>query len=479
MALVKAAVTGNFDHGPKGMEVRNMDLLQALLGAFSIKDEIKNNPAVAAMINEAGGIQSFMREFGSEKWDDPALIQMAEKYKAAFEQMQGMKPRDVAVADNYKTKFDQLKTASQFGLDKTIDMVEFWGSTLGNFLKSIWGMTHVWPILKAIPGQCLHFYNASQVAKANPNSTAKVMAFVFAFLELMKFITTGGVMTGLAGKIATIFNHELGLKMLAGSYLTWGIVSLMAKHDHSEPHGETICDKLLGTEQEPESKSDGDDKKIMANIAAKMIAIVVAGLDPSQPIGLLNRQMAELGKKQSTNETTLHGLHNSAVAAFPNTTRRQHVVDEIKITRLEWIPYLGMKTLYLRGLAQNTENGHEYRPIILFKGVQYANPDEPDSLQFIASDGKQYFIEGLGADKNHVMVRCECKDFYWRFTHYDHLDRSLYGRNRRRYEGTTGIKANPSELPGMCKHLMAMAMAIQDAGLIIETKDTHEIQNCD
>lgn len=66
-----------------------------------------------------------------------------------------------------------------------------------------------------------------------------------------------------------------------------------------------------------------------------------------------------------------------------------------------------------------------------------------------------------------VVVVTRLKDFYWRFNYYDHIDHSLYGRKRKKYEGQGLWVANPKEMPGMCKHLMKMAMALRDAGLIV------------
>ena len=69
------------------------------------------------------------------------------------------------------------------------------------------------------------------------------------------------------------------------------------------------------------------------------------------------------------NETSLNGLYKSTVDAFPNTKMRQHATDPIVIRQLNWIPYVGMKTLFVKGLAQN--EGKEYNPTIVFKKVQY------------------------------------------------------------------------------------------------------------
>jgi hypothetical protein len=160
-------------------------------------------------------------------------------------------------------------------------------------------------------------------------------------------------------------------------------------------------------------------------------------------------------------EATLASLYDSAVQAFPRTLKRQHAVDPVRIVGLEWTPFLGLRTLLVRGRAVNERR--EYKPIVLFKGVNYL---EEGGVPLVASDGRLYHLNRLTYDGNEVLVRCSCPDFHWRFNWYDHLDQSLYGRRRGPYEAKTAVKANPLEMPGMCKHVMKMGMALRDSGLL-------------
>ncbi len=162
-------------------------------------------------------------------------------------------------------------------------------------------------------------------------------------------------------------------------------------------------------------------------------------------------------------ESSLEDLYQSAVEAFPRTTMRQHATHPIVITNLRWTPFLGMKTLFIKALAQN--EGREYSPIILFKKVNY-NSDE---VKITDSAGIEFSFGKLSLENTDIVLRCNCKDFYWRFNYYDHLDKSLYGRKRAKYE-SKGIKppANPLELPGICKHLMKTAHVLREAGIFQE-----------
>jgi hypothetical protein len=165
-------------------------------------------------------------------------------------------------------------------------------------------------------------------------------------------------------------------------------------------------------------------------------------------------------------ESTLVDLYNSAVAAFPKTRFRQHATQPIVIARLDWTPYLGLKTLFVKGLAQN--EGREYTPLILFKGVRYHQNEDRNGLVTLVIDDRQYLLEQLSMEGNEALVRCNCPDFKWRFNYFDHLDRSLYGVKRAKYEAKLRPgTANPLELPGMCKHLMKLSQALSDSGIIV------------
>lgn len=156
-------------------------------------------------------------------------------------------------------------------------------------------------------------------------------------------------------------------------------------------------------------------------------------------------------------ESSLADLFQSAVDAFPRTTKRQHATDPIRIIEVAWTPFLGLKTLFVKGTARS--EAKEYAPIVLFKNVKYGE----SGVRLQLEDGIVTFAP-LSEDTQ-VTVRCNCADFKWRFNFYDHVDRSLYGRVRKPYENQGGPPANPEEMPGMCKHLMKLWYALQDSGL--------------
>lgn len=166
-------------------------------------------------------------------------------------------------------------------------------------------------------------------------------------------------------------------------------------------------------------------------------------------------------------ESSLHDLKQNAILAFPNTTKRQHAIDEVEIVNLKYTPYLGVKTLYVKSLAQNITNGKEYNPVILFKGLDFQEQKNNNTIE-IKADGQNYLIQKLSLENTQVLLRCNCKDFFWRFHNEDHTDKSLQGPNRKKYEGQGLWVANPLKLPGMCKHLMALVNTLKESGIITD-----------
>ena len=164
-------------------------------------------------------------------------------------------------------------------------------------------------------------------------------------------------------------------------------------------------------------------------------------------------------------ESSLQELYQSAVDAFPSTQMRQHAVDPIVISSLQWVPFLGMKTLFVKGLAES--GGSEYSPVVVFKRVGYQDTSGPGVIPLAASDGQEYFLERLSAEQTDVLVRCNCDDFYWRFNYFNSTDKSLYSRKRKKYEALYNPgSANPQSMPGLCKHLMKMAGVLRESGVL-------------
>lgn len=163
------------------------------------------------------------------------------------------------------------------------------------------------------------------------------------------------------------------------------------------------------------------------------------------------------------NESSINDLYNSTVRAFPRTTKRQHATQPIVVEELNWMPFLGMKTLFVKSLVRN-EDRH-YTPIILFKNMAY----DGHGAKIKDENGKLVEFSPISVDNTNILIRCNCPDFSYRFNYYNHLDRSLYGPKRKKYESKGfGPPANPLELPGMCKHLIKMMQVMQEYRVFVD-----------
>lgn len=161
-------------------------------------------------------------------------------------------------------------------------------------------------------------------------------------------------------------------------------------------------------------------------------------------------------------ETSLNGLYSNILKAFPGTSKRQHAVDEVIIEGIRWVPFRGLGTLFVKGLARR--EGSKNECIILFKGVKYLGDG---GVGLNASNGERVFLEPLSMESTNVLVRCTCEDFHWRMKHFNKEDGSLYGRDRKKYEAKFSPgSSNPEELSGICKHLVKMAKVLRESSIL-------------
>ena len=163
---------------------------------------------------------------------------------------------------------------------------------------------------------------------------------------------------------------------------------------------------------------------------------------------------------------TYPGLERNIVWGFPQTKKRQHATDPIKITQIKIMPYQKSTKLLVEGTADS--DGKLYSPRILFMNVSFRKNKDPDSVTFTASDGQMYNVLPINIKTNDVKVRCNCLDFFYRFALWNYNNGSIYGRKPPLYrrKTTTYPPVNPLKVPGICKHLIKLVDAIQESGLL-------------
>lgn len=164
--------------------------------------------------------------------------------------------------------------------------------------------------------------------------------------------------------------------------------------------------------------------------------------------------------------STQQQLVTNIERVWPQTRKRQNATNEVNITKLEYIPYIGTKLLHVR--SQSVSNGHPYQQALQFVNVAFEDADTPENATFKATDGTDAHVQPIVLSNTNCKCRCNCMDFYYRFAAYNAQDRSLVGRAPKPYIRKTETRpsVNPDQVPGMCKHLLKLTETLRQNGLV-------------
>ncbi len=180
-------------------------------------------------------------------------------------------------------------------------------------------------------------------------------------------------------------------------------------------------------------------------------------------------------------EASVRSLWADATRAFPQTRRRQHVINRVSTREVKWQPFPRLKTLLATsrviGEQHTGQKRKLYRTNIMFRDVEFSAKARRGMLKITTRGSSPrtpkggVFFEKLSFDDS-VRVRCNCPDFRYRFNHETEAETpsALFGPkappytppNPERYRGP----ANPSGLPGVCKHIMNVGLALHKAGAV-------------
>jgi hypothetical protein len=94
--------------------------------------------------------------------------------------------------------------------------------------------------------------------------------------------------------------------------------------------------------------------------------------------------------------------------------------------------------------------------------------EQQNTVRIKATTGEEVTIVPINLRDNIVRVRCDCLDFYYRFAPWNFSNDDIYGPKPKPYVRKTNHypPANPSRSPGICKHVMKLAQACQEAGIV-------------
>lgn len=178
------------------------------------------------------------------------------------------------------------------------------------------------------------------------------------------------------------------------------------------------------------------------------------------------RILDQLNDLELFEQSTYTDLEQNVLNYIPVSKKRQNAVDPIRIVSMELLPFLGTKNLNVKTLASS--DGTNYSPTIIFNRVEFENEDLPENVTFKAKDGNEYHIKPLNLADHTVRVRCNCLDFHYRFAFYNAKDKSLIGSAPKPYQRKTNRgPVNPQQVPGVCKHLIAMTKALKHSGIVM------------
>jgi len=175
----------------------------------------------------------------------------------------------------------------------------------------------------------------------------------------------------------------------------------------------------------------------------------------------------QLDKFVLCEQSTFSDLEQNVLNFIPVSAKRQNAIDPVRIVKLELLPFIGTKNLNVIGLASS--DGTNYNTSIIFNNVEFSNENLPDNVTFTAKDGEEYNMNAIHLTAHTCRVRCNCLDFYYRFSYFNAKDKSLIGRAPKPYQKVQGSNrgpVNPKQVPGVCKHLLSLVKALNHAGIV-------------
>jgi hypothetical protein len=162
-----------------------------------------------------------------------------------------------------------------------------------------------------------------------------------------------------------------------------------------------------------------------------------------------------LGVDEELKETSTMNQLASSTKVFFDQGRQQRSV-RVQIPDVELIPSVADKIL----LAKATTRGQNetYESYIQISDVRYVEEGTAYAISFVAPDDATYWIIPARNANEDVKVSCNCLDFYWRFATWNYENGSLLGKPPPTYvKKTERAPVNPDRVPGVCKHLLALA----------------------
>ena len=167
-------------------------------------------------------------------------------------------------------------------------------------------------------------------------------------------------------------------------------------------------------------------------------------------------------------EATYADLENNTMKFTPPSKKRQNAIDPIRIVQMQLVAAPQSGTLEIQGVAQS-DSGNKYQSILFFNDVVFEEGDTPQNMSFTGADKQDYHIQPISLTTNNCKARCTCLDFRWRFAIHNQENDALYGPGPGIYQKAPDSNRppnNPQGVPGLCKHLMKLAIELRNSGIV-------------
>jgi len=150
--------------------------------------------------------------------------------------------------------------------------------------------------------------------------------------------------------------------------------------------------------------------------------------------------------------------------------QREAQASTVRLVQVRTFVGAGVGTLLVRAVAvSDSEPGLRYQPTLMFSEVSWSEHPDPDhTVQVLdARTGRVWYMAPLSWRHQPVSVRGTCPDFVhtWAWPLHQRLQALWLGRPRPyQRKTTTRPPRNPEEVPGMCKHLLALVHVLAQWG---------------
>ncbi len=167
-------------------------------------------------------------------------------------------------------------------------------------------------------------------------------------------------------------------------------------------------------------------------------------------------------------DRTIPQLQRDIEVGFPNTKKRQHATNEVRVSNLTYTPFTNQKVLRIEGHT-NSNSGNTYNQFIDLHNVNYEYGGNENNVPIESTDNHEYYIQPIELNTTNVKVFCECSDYQHRFANFNIANQCHIGPPPAKYVRKPDSKrgpVNPLRVPGFCKHLIRIVNNLKTDGLL-------------